>query len=82
MEKELIVKEEMGFILPHIFKIGAKEINFNYDRDADVLYISFDKKQKADRTDDSNYPTIYRYANEQLIGITIINYSITNQERS
>ena len=77
MEKELIVKEEIQNILPHIKKIGAGEINFNYDSEADVMYISFDKKRKADKTDDSNYPTLYRYANNQLIGITIINYSIT-----
>jgi len=75
MKEELIIKEEMGFILPHIFKIGAKEINFNYDKEADVMYVSFEKRKKADLTDDSHYPTIYRYANNELIGITIINYS-------
>ena len=75
MKEELIIKEEMGFILPHIFKIGAKEINFNYDKEADVMYVSFEKRKKADITDDSHYPTIYRYANNELIGITIINYS-------
>lgn len=81
MEKELVIKEEINLILPHIIRIGANEINFSYDTEVDVMYISLGKKQKADKTDDSNYPTIYRYVGSQLIGITIINYSKVTKER-
>lgn len=75
----MVNKEEIQSILPHIKKIGVGEINFNYSSAADMMYISFDKKQKSDKIDDRNYPTIYRYANNKLIGITIINYSSTRQ---
>lgn len=57
------------------WSVGKEDIHFNYDKDADVMYVSFEKRMKADKTDDSHYPTIYRYANNELIGITIINYS-------
>lgn len=61
--------------IPIIQKMKFTELNFTYDKGADVLYIRIGTRQKATRTDDSEYPVLYRYNNEELIGITVINYS-------
>jgi uncharacterized protein YuzE len=46
-----------------------------YDEDADVLYISFRKPQKGN---DSIYEDniVYHYADEILVGITVLNASL------
>ena len=74
MEK-IMIKENFNQILPFIKKMEFNELNFSYDKEADVLYIRIGQRQKATRTDDSEYPVLYRYNKEELIGITIVNYS-------
>ncbi len=38
-------------VLPHIKKIGAKHLWFDFDKKADVLYISLERPQEATDTD-------------------------------
>jgi len=66
--------EEVKSILesvPYLLKMPSKQIWVDYDEEADVLYISFQKPQNAD---DSvmEENVIYHYQGEKLVGITII----------
>lgn len=58
-------------ILPHILKMPFNRIWIDYDREADVLYISFRKPQQANDSimeDD----IIYHYHDKELVGMTIL----------
>jgi uncharacterized protein YuzE len=61
--------------IPYLLQAPSNQMWMTYDEDADVLYISFRKPQKAN---DSIYEDniIYHYAEEQLVGITILNASL------
>jgi len=53
----------------------------DYDAEADVLYISFRKPQKADDSvmeDD----VIYHYSGSELVGVTVLNASLWRQTDS
>ena len=47
----------------------------DYDEDADVLYISFDRPQKATDSIMSDDGVLLRYRDEQLVGVTILDVS-------
>ena len=52
----------------------------DYDKDVDVIYISFEKPQKADDSILSDDWKIYHYRKEIVVGITIPNASkVSNQ---
>lgn len=54
----------------------VKKIIISYDKDADVLYMSFDGKQKAEAIEIKS--GIYARVlpkNKKLVGFTIINFS-------
>jgi uncharacterized protein YuzE len=58
-------------ILPHILKMPFNRIWIDYDKEADVLYISFRKPQQANDSimeDD----IIYHYRDKELVGMTIL----------
>ncbi|MFZ8847691.1 MAG: DUF2283 domain-containing protein [Minisyncoccia bacterium] len=46
-----------------------------YDKEVDVLYISFNKPKKADNSEITNDDIIIRYKKGKIIGITILNAS-------
>ncbi len=45
-------------------------LDIDYDKEADVLYISFGKPQPADDSEEVN-DVIYRFRQNELIGITV-----------
>lgn len=47
-----------------------KNLDVDYDEEADVLYISFGKPQPADDSEEVN-DVIYRFRENELVGITI-----------
>jgi uncharacterized protein YuzE len=55
-------------------KLGAKKQWLDYDEEADVLYVSFHRPQKA--TDSRmEGDVIYHYRDEELVGVTILHAS-------
>ena len=46
-----------------------------YDKEVDILYISFNKPKKADDSEITNDDIIIRYKKGKIIGITILNAS-------
>jgi uncharacterized protein YuzE len=55
--------------------INSSKIEIFYDKEADVLYISFNKPKKADDSEITNDDIIIRYKKGKIIGITILNAS-------
>ncbi len=47
----------------------------DYDKEADVLYISFERPQKATDTEVTDEGILLRYRENKLVGITILNAS-------
>ena len=71
MEEKII--NEVEKIVPGFVKI-AKQMWIDYDKEADVLYISFEKPQNADDSlMDGN--VIIHKRGESVVGLTILNAS-------
>ncbi|MBI3800348.1 MAG: DUF2283 domain-containing protein [Deltaproteobacteria bacterium] len=61
-------------------KLGAKKLWFDYDEEADVLYVSFRRPQQA--TDSRmEGDLIYHYRDEDLVGVTILHANEIDQQR-
>jgi len=72
VEEELISK--IPEFVAAILKISQPHLGIDYDLEADVLYISFQKPQQANDSkmvDD----TIINYRDKKIVGITILNAS-------
>lgn len=61
--------------VPYIKKIGAKHIWFDFDEEADVLYISLERPQNATDTDILEDGVFLRLRDKKVVGITITNLS-------
>ena len=64
----------------HFLKLGAKKLwlPMDYDEEADVLYVSFRRPQKA--TDSRmEGDLMYHYRDEELVGVTILHASQIGQ---
>ena len=65
------VKEVFG-AMPHLKRLPSDHMWFDYDKDADVLYVSFEKPQRATDSVLQDDNVLLRYRGKRLIGITII----------
>lgn len=61
--------------VPYIKKIGAKHIWFDFDEEADVLYISLKRTQNAIDTVILEDGVFLRLRDKKFVGITITNLS-------
>ena len=52
----------------------------NYDNEADVLYISFQRPQKATDSEMTDDGYLLRYRDDQLVGITILDASTRSED--
>ena len=66
MAKEILKKEA---------KFPQKKMWIDYDEEADVLYISFRRPQKATDTEMTEDGILLRYKDDELVGITILDVS-------
>lgn len=71
MEKALI--KEVEKVIPSVMKI-AKQMWIDYDKEADVLYISFEKPQHADDSVMKDEIIVHRRKNK-VVGLTILHAS-------
>ena len=65
--------KEIFEALPHIKKTGAKHLWFDFDEEADVLYVSLERPQNATDTDILEDGIFLRYRGKKLVGMTITN---------
>ncbi|MBC8461747.1 MAG: DUF2283 domain-containing protein [Deltaproteobacteria bacterium] len=62
--------------VPYLLMAPSKKIWVDYDDEADVMYISFHKPQKAnDSIMEDNI--VYHYRDEELVGLAILRASVT-----
>jgi len=66
--------QKISEIVPHILSMPSKVMWIDYDEEADVLYINFEKPQKATESkiiDD----IIIHYRKDDIVGVTVLNAS-------
>jgi uncharacterized protein YuzE len=56
-------------------KLPAKNIWVDYDKEADVLYLSFRKPQRAKTTVETDDDLLIRTDGEEVVGVTILHAS-------
>jgi len=66
---------EVFSIIPHIIKLSEDKMLIDYDREADVLYISFKRPQDATDSEMMDNGVLLRYREDELVGITILDAS-------
>ena len=54
--------------------VSLEKISLDYDEEADVLYISFGKPREAKDSIEVEDGIIYRIADDEIVGITIIDF--------
>lgn len=78
MAKEMTIKETKEQILKivnSLLNLPQKKFWIDYDEDADVLYISFKRPQKATDTEFTEDGILFRYRDKELVGITVLEAS-------
>lgn len=63
-------------------KYGNDKLFIDYDEEADVLYVSFGKPQKADNSVHGEDDIIRRKKGNKIIGLTILNASRFSKVKS
>ena len=71
MEERAVV--EILESLPHLLRLPSKQIWFDFDEEADVLYVSFERPQGATDSELTENGVLMRYRGERLVGVTILN---------
>jgi uncharacterized protein YuzE len=61
--------------VPLLIDFPAQRFWVDYDSEADVLYISFHRPQKATDTKMTDEGILLRYRDSELVGITILDAS-------
>jgi uncharacterized protein YuzE len=59
----------------NIVKLPVEQVWIDYDREADVLYLSFRRPQSAKQTIETDDDILIRKDGKQIVGITILNAS-------
>ncbi len=61
--------------VPLLLAFPVQRFWVDYDADADVLYISFQRPQQATETEMTDEGILVRYRGKELVGITILDAS-------
>ena len=78
MATELIKNEMIQTCLglsSDLIKLPTEHIWVDYDKEADVLYLSFRKPQRAKNTVEMDNDVLIRTDGDNIVGITILNAS-------
>lgn len=62
-------------VAAEILKLPAQHVWLDYDKQADVLYMSFRKPQRATETVELGDDILVRKAGKEIVGLTILNAS-------
>lgn len=65
--------------IPLLLTFPAQRFWVDYDADADVLYISFQRPHQATDTEMTDQGLLLRYRGKDLVGITILDASTRSQ---
>ncbi len=61
--------------VPYLTGFPDQRFTVDYDMEADVLYISFKRPQKATNTITTEDGLLLRYRENQLVGVTVLDAS-------
>ena len=64
-----------GAAIPLLLDFSKKQFWVDYDKEADVLYISFRRPQRASDTQMTEDGLLLRYHGKELVGITVLEAS-------
>jgi uncharacterized protein YuzE len=67
--------KEVYELVSHFIKLPETKMLVDYDKEADVLYISFKRPQKATDSEMLNNGVLLRYKGDELVGITVLDAS-------
>jgi uncharacterized protein YuzE len=59
--------------IPHLLRMPSRQIWFDFDEEADVLYVSFERPQGATDSELTEDGVLMRYRGDQLVGVTVLN---------
>jgi len=61
--------------------VSLEKIDLDYDKEADVLYISFGRPREAKDSVEVEDGIIYRIADNEVVGITITDFKARTLEK-
>jgi uncharacterized protein YuzE len=61
--------------VPLLIDFPVRRFWVDYDKEADVLYISLQRPQKATNTRMTDDGMLFRYQGDQLVGVTVLDAS-------
>jgi uncharacterized protein YuzE len=62
-------------------KLSARQVWIDYDEEADVLYMSFRKPQRATKTIEADEDVLIRKEGREIVGITVMNASTRGRSK-
>jgi uncharacterized protein YuzE len=62
-------------IVSDMVKLPTRHVWLDYDKEADVLYMSFRKPQRATKTIEADGDILIRKDGKEIVGLTIMNAS-------
>lgn len=68
------VEKALGLV-PELLEMPHARMWSTYDKEADVLYISFKKPSHADDSEFTDDDIIIRYEQAEVVGVTVLNAS-------
>ena len=82
MEKAMSVEATQSIFraVPMLLDLPAQRYWVDYDQEADVLYISFKRPQKATDIEMTDDGLLLRYRGEDLVGLTVLDASTRSRE--
>lgn len=78
MEKELLAPplfEQIFQVVPHLTRLPVERLWVDYDPEADVLYLSFERPQRATDSEMLDNGVLLRYRGRKLVGVTVFEAS-------
>jgi len=85
MAKSITAKavEEISGALPHLIRLPQGKAWIDYDNQADVLYVSLKRPQKATDTKFlADKGILLRYRGKELVGVTVLDASKPRSKRN
>ncbi len=78
---ETIIPESVLQAIPMLVEFPQERFWVDYDREADVLYISFRRPQSADDSIMTDDGILLRYRRDELVGVTVLDASERSEDR-
>ena len=79
MEKA-IIPDSVFQAVPLLIEFPVQRFWVDCDEEADVLYISFQRPQKATDSEMTDEGILFRYRDSQLVGVTVLDASTRERE--